>query len=81
MTDARKSTLSGFPEPNDRLWTIKTSDFEASITDYNWELTGYDERLHDLDPETFQYGGNAYYITGTYARSKGWTATHIEDRR
>ena len=78
--DARRRTLLGFSDHHDRLWIIKTPDFEAAITDYNWELTGYDRRLHDLDPEVFHYGGNAYYITGAYAQSLGWTATHGEDR-
>jgi hypothetical protein len=78
--DARRETLIGWSDPNDRLWILGTPDFEAAITDYNWELTGYDKRLHELDPEVFHYSGNVYYITGAYARSRGWTTTRVEDR-
>lgn len=65
----------------DRLWLLHTPEFTAAITEYNNELTGFDPRLNELDPKIFHYGGNAYYITGSYAREKGWRVEPIEDRR
>lgn len=83
MTDRSplRKLLSGFTSDKDRLWLIHTSEFSAPITEYNDELTGFDPRLHELDPKVFHYGGNAYYITGQYAREKGYTVEKIEDRR
>ena len=69
--------LIGWADSHDRAWWIHTPNFKAKITDYNWELTGYDPRLSEIDPEIFHYGGNAYYITGSYAESKGWTVERI----
>lgn len=69
--------IVGLPMPNDRKWLIKTPNFEAEICEYNSELTGFDYRLSELDPEVFHYGGNAYYILGRYAREKGYTVTEL----
>ena len=74
-----KDSLHGFPMANDRLFKIDTGDFTAYITEYNDELTGFDPRLCELDPNTFEYGGNAYYITTTYARAKGWYVTEVKE--
>lgn len=76
---ARK-TLHGVSSENDRLRLLHTPHFVGAITDYNDELTGYDPRLRELDPKVFHYGGNAYYITGQYAREKGWRIEEVEDR-
>jgi hypothetical protein len=76
-----RDTLVGFSDDHDRLWLLKTPDFEAAISEYNHEVTGYDPRLALLDPKIFHYCGNAYYITGQYASERGWTVTEIEDRR
>lgn len=77
--DTRREELFGFSDPHDRLWEVTTPGFKACITDYNWELTGYDSRLHAIDPKVFHYSGNAYYITGAYARARGWTVKQVED--
>jgi GH43 family beta-xylosidase len=64
--------INGFPEENDRRWTLKTPEFDADIYEYNWELTGFDSRLANLDPEVFIYGASVWYITGAYAQEKDW---------
>lgn len=75
-----RNTLHGFSTDNDRLWLLHTPDFVAAITEYNDELTGYDPRLNKLDSKIFRLGGNAYYITGTYANQRGWRVEKLEDR-
>lgn len=76
-----RDSLVGVSEDNDRLWLVHTPDDAYAITEYNWELTGFDPKLGQLDPKIFHYGGNAYYITGTYAEQKGWRVEVVEDRR
>jgi|HubBroStandDraft_2_1064218.scaffolds.fasta_scaffold13125_2 hypothetical protein len=70
-------TLQGLPMANDRFWLIDTGDFTAFISEYNDELTGFDARLAEIDKGIFHYGGNAYYITGDYARCKGWRIMEV----
>lgn len=79
--DIRREGLIGYSGPEDRLWIIGTADFEAALTDYNWEITGYDKRLHQLFPDIIRYSGNAYYVTGAFASQNGWVVTRVEDRR
>lgn len=64
-------TLVGIPFSHDRRWTIHTPKFSGIITDYNWELTGFDPRFAKLD-KNFVYSGNAYYIIHTLCRRKRW---------
>ncbi len=73
MTNFESKNLIGFPMSGDRIWILHTPNFDAFITEYNWEITGVDKKLHDLDPDLFHYGSNAYYITGQYISEKGWT--------
>ena len=73
--------LFGAPLSHDRRWLIDTGKFSAVITEYNWELTGFDPRLRELAPDIFIYGGNAYYITGTLAAERGWKVTAIQRKR
>lgn len=76
-----RDNLHGFSFDQDRLWLIHTPDFIGAITEYNDELTGFDSRLAEIDPEIFHYGGNAYYITGAYCPQRGWSVEELEDRR
>ena len=77
-----RDTLVGISCDQDRLWLLHAPDGTTyAITDYNDELTGFDPRLGEIDPVVFRYGGNAYYITGGWARQHGWTVTEHEDRR
>lgn len=73
--------MIGVPMSNDRRWQIQTPEFAAELTDYNWEITGVDERLHALDPKVFRYGGNAYYATGRYAFEHGYAVYEIGAHR
>lgn len=73
--------MLGWADANDRRFKIVTPWFEGVITEYNDELTGFDQRLANLDPDVFRYGGNAYYITGSYARSKGYVVEEIERKK
>ena len=66
------SDLVGFSWETDAHWILDTGEFIVEIAEYNQELTGFDLKLHELDPHVFHYGGNAYYILGQYAREKGW---------
>lgn len=71
-------TMRGFfDSKHDRQYTIHTPEFSGDIYEYNHELTGYDERFASLDP-AFRYGGNAYYITGSLAHSRGWRVEEKE---
>ena len=81
MRSHLRNGLHGISENNDRLWVLHTPDGDFAITEYNDELTGYDPRLAEIDPKIFHYGGNAYYIIGTYCDNMGWSAEHVEDRR
>ncbi len=65
---------------HDRLWIIETSDGAFALTDYNWEITGFDPALQKLN-DAVHYGGNAYYVTGALCNERGWRARHVEDRR
>lgn len=73
--------LHGISDDHDRLWLLQTPTGVFAITEYNDELTGYDPELAVIDPKIFRYGGNAYYITGAYAKAKGWVVLEFEDRR
>lgn len=81
MRAAVRDSLVGYHMDNDRLWLLLTPEGTFAITEYNDELTGYSPRLAEIDPKTFHYGGNAYYITGVYARERGWGVQEHEDRR
>ena len=69
--------MRGVPFSHDRKWSIKTPTCAGFMTDYNWEITGISEDLYALDPTIFHYGGNAYYVTGAYARERGYEVTEI----
>lgn len=58
----------GLPHPNDRHWHIIAPDFEAVVTDYNWEITGYSDCLAG----TLHYGANAYFFLLTECPRRGW---------
>lgn len=81
MPAAIRTSLHGFSLQEDRLYLLHTPDGTFAITEYNHELTGYSPELGALDPKTFHYSGNAYYITTTYAKEKGWRVEHLEDRQ
>jgi len=72
--------MNGIYLSTDRQWLIKTPQFNGRIYDYNWELTGYDPRLAELDKE-FHYSGNAYYIIYTLAPRNGWEVQELEPLR
>lgn len=77
-----RNGLHGLADDNDRLTLLRDPGGNVyAITDYNWELTGYDPRLGAIDPKTFHYGGNAWYITGSWAMERGWRVEEHEDRR
>lgn len=77
-----RNRLIGHSLEDDRLWLLHAPTGEVyAITEYNHELTGYDPRLAEIDSVVFQYGGNAYYITGSWASAKGWTVSEHEDRK
>lgn len=67
------SELCGVPHPYDRHWRIVTPDFEATVTDYNWEVTGYSEALADV----LRYGANAYWFLLTECPSRGWRVEKV----
>lgn len=69
--------LDGFPDSHDRRWLIEIGGTKYPFTDYNWEITGFDPRLHVIAPDIFEYGGNAYYITGSYAEKYGYKIEEI----
>jgi hypothetical protein len=81
MRSPLRDNLVGVPEDNDRLYLIHTPEFVGAITEYNDELTGYDPRLAELEPTVFRFGGNAYHITGSLCRQRGWRVEEFEDRR
>lgn len=81
MSHIARENLVGFSFDHDRLWLIETPEFTAGITEYNEELTGYDQRFGILMPGVFKYGGNAYYILGKLADEMGWKVIPVEDRR
>lgn len=56
----------------DRIWKITINAREFILSEYNDEITGYDDELHNLAPDIIHYGGNAYYVTGTFANQRGW---------
>jgi hypothetical protein len=74
------SELEGFHLSHDRHWVIDTPEFSGAITDYNWELTGYDKKLVEAFPDVFRYGGNAYYIIYTWVPRMGFSVTQTERR-
>ncbi len=73
--------LHGISMDADRLWLLHTPQGVFAITEYNDELTGYAPELAEIDPKIFRYSGNAYYITGAYAKERGWRVEELEDRR
>lgn len=79
MSEQIRNALHGAVAHNDRLWMIHTKDFSAAIAEYNQELTGFDPRLAELDPEAFVYGGNAYYILGHLCERRGWTREPVTE--
>lgn len=66
-----RDNLCGCPFDHDRLWLIHTAGGAFAMSDYNWEITGADPKLAELD-DAIHYGGNAYYVVGTLAERKGW---------
>lgn len=76
-----RDRLMGMAHDHDRLWLLHTPEFVGVITEYNFELTGYSPELGKLDPETFRYGGNAYYVLNVYSKQRGWRVEPCEDRR
>jgi hypothetical protein len=76
-----RDSIHGFSFDQDRLWIIHTPGFIGAITDYNDEITGFTQNLHELDLQIIHYGGNAYYVTGRYAQEKGWRVEECEDRK
>ena len=76
-----RNGMYGAPFDQDRLWQIKGPNFCAGLTEYNDELTGYAPILVGVfGKNVVCYGGNAYYILNE-ARRRGYTVTHIEDRK
>jgi hypothetical protein len=61
----------------DRQWKITVGGKDYRLSEYNDEITGFDDDLHDLAPDVIHYGGNAYYVTGRFAESKGWCVEQL----
>jgi len=82
MTHSLRERMRGFSDNHDRLWKItKPAEeyfppFEAGITDYNFEITGFTMGL----PEGLRYGGNVGYWLEKLAKD-GYTVEHIDDRK
>lgn len=62
----------GLSHSNDRKWKITVGEQVYYLTEYNDEITGYDDALHSLAPDIIHYSGNAYYATGKFAQQRGW---------
>lgn len=54
----------------DRHWKISGPDFEATMTDYNWEVTGWSKELIGV----VKYTDNAYWFVFTECPRRGWKA-------
>ena len=84
MTTTRsplRDNLLGYSFDQDRPWLLHAPDGTVfAITEYNDELTGFSPELQEIDPTIFCYGGNAYYIVGTWAEKNGFRAEKFEDR-
>lgn len=70
--------LRGLCDVRDRLWKITLPDGRSGyVAEYNEEITGVDPVLAELDPTYFHYGGNAYYVMGRLAQSRGWRVEEV----
>ena len=67
----------GLSFEQDRKWKITIDGRAYFLRDYNDEITGYDDELRAIAPDVIYYGGNAYYVTGKYARERGWLVESV----
>lgn len=67
----------GLSFTHERRWRLSKGDFSAEISDYNWEITGFDAVLNERHPDDIHYGGNAYWVVGAFADREGYTVKKL----
>lgn len=72
-----RAKMVGFTRPEDRVWLIHAPEVSGAIAEYNYELTGYEQKLAVLDPLAFRYAGNAQYILTHLAPQRGWRVEEV----
>lgn len=73
--------LGGYSMDNDARWMISTPEGDVGIlTEYNSEITGFERRVHEIDPRTIHYGGNWYYVRHTLLPKLGYFAKRLEQK-